>query len=125
MDVDAERGPRRQEPDCPIRTVANDEAAPRRDSSDRRAAPNQLHTPNDNRDVRGRRTNDSRAREGDIDIRPPVPGHDVKLTIDADVSNTAKQDVPQAVIAQLGQVGIKVNLTALPTDEKKDPTFCQ
>ena len=47
-------------------------------------------------------------------------GYPNGFTIDADVSNTAKQDVPQAVIAQLGQVGIKVNLTALPTDVFND-----
>lgn len=43
-------------------------------------------------------------------------GYPNGFTIEADVSNTAKQDVPQAIIAQLGQVGIKVNLNALPTD---------
>ena len=43
-------------------------------------------------------------------------GYPNGFTIDADVSNTAKQDVPQAIVAQLGQIGIKVNLNALPTD---------
>lgn len=43
-------------------------------------------------------------------------GYPNGFTIDADVSNTAKQDVPQAVIAQLAQVGIKVNLNVMPTD---------
>ena len=43
-------------------------------------------------------------------------GYPNGFSLDADVSNTAKQDVPQAVIAQLAQVGIKVNLTAMPTD---------
>ena len=38
------------------------------------------------------------------------------FTIDADVANTAKQDVPQAIVAQLAQVGIKVNLNVMPTD---------
>jgi peptide/nickel transport system substrate-binding protein len=47
-------------------------------------------------------------------------GYPNGFTIDADVSNTAKQDVPQAIIAQLGQVGIKVNLNALPTDVFND-----
>jgi peptide/nickel transport system substrate-binding protein len=47
-------------------------------------------------------------------------GYPNGFTIDADVSNTAKQDVPQAIVAQLGQVGIKVNLTALPTDVFND-----
>jgi peptide/nickel transport system substrate-binding protein len=43
-------------------------------------------------------------------------GYPNGFTIDADVSNTAKQDVPQAIVAQLGQVGIKVNLNVMPTD---------
>jgi peptide/nickel transport system substrate-binding protein len=47
-------------------------------------------------------------------------GYPSGFTIDADVSNTAKQDVPQAIIAQLAQVGIKVNLNALPTDVFND-----
>jgi peptide/nickel transport system substrate-binding protein len=47
-------------------------------------------------------------------------GYPNGFTIDADVSNTAKQDVPQAIVAQLAQVGIKVNLTALPTDVFND-----
>jgi peptide/nickel transport system substrate-binding protein len=47
-------------------------------------------------------------------------GYPNGFTIDADVSNTAKQDVPQAIIAQLAQVGIKVNLQALPTDVFND-----
>ena len=38
------------------------------------------------------------------------------FSIDADISNTSKPDVAQAVIANLGQVGIKVTLNALPTD---------
>ena len=47
-------------------------------------------------------------------------GYENGFTIDADISNTAKPDVAQAVIAQLGQVGIKVNLQALPTDVFND-----
>jgi peptide/nickel transport system substrate-binding protein len=47
-------------------------------------------------------------------------GYPTGFSIDADISNTAKPDVAQAVIAQLGQVGIKVNLTALPTDVFND-----
>jgi peptide/nickel transport system substrate-binding protein len=43
-------------------------------------------------------------------------GYPNGFTIDADVSNTAKQDVPQAIVAQLAQVGIKVNLNVMPTD---------
>ncbi|MDP9320821.1 MAG: ABC transporter substrate-binding protein [Chloroflexota bacterium] len=47
-------------------------------------------------------------------------GYPNGFSIDADISNTAKPDVAQAVIAQLGQVGIKVNLNALPTDVFND-----
>src|SRR5439155_186086 len=47
-------------------------------------------------------------------------GYPSGFSIDADISNTAKPDVAQAVIAQLGQVGIKVNLNALPTDVFND-----
>ena len=43
-------------------------------------------------------------------------GYPNGFTIDANISNTAKQDVPQAIIAQLAQVGIKVNLNVSPTD---------
>jgi peptide/nickel transport system substrate-binding protein len=42
------------------------------------------------------------------------------FSIDADISSSQKPDVAQAIIAQLGQVGIKVNLTALPTDVFND-----
>ena len=47
-------------------------------------------------------------------------GYASGFSIDADISNTAKPDVAQAIIAQLGQVGIKVNLNALPTDVFND-----
>jgi peptide/nickel transport system substrate-binding protein len=47
-------------------------------------------------------------------------GYASGFSIDADISNTAKPDVAQAVIAQLGQVGIKVNLNSLPTDVFND-----
>jgi peptide/nickel transport system substrate-binding protein len=40
--------------------------------------------------------------------------------IDADISSSQKPDMAQAVIAQLGQVGIKVNLNALPTSVFND-----
>ena len=47
-------------------------------------------------------------------------GYPSGFSIDADISNTARQDVAQAVVAQLGQIGIKVNLNALPTDVFND-----
>jgi peptide/nickel transport system substrate-binding protein len=47
-------------------------------------------------------------------------GYPNGFSIDADISATAKPDVAQAIIAQLGQVGIKVNLNALPTDVFND-----
>jgi peptide/nickel transport system substrate-binding protein len=43
-------------------------------------------------------------------------GYPNGFSIDADVSNTANQTVPQAIVAQLAQVGIKVNLNVMPTD---------
>jgi peptide/nickel transport system substrate-binding protein len=43
-------------------------------------------------------------------------GYPNGFALDADVTNTAKQDVPQAIVAQLAQVGIKVNLNVMPTD---------
>src|SRR5581483_1096771 len=42
------------------------------------------------------------------------------FSIAADISASQKPDVAQAIIAQLGQVGIKVTLNALPTDVFND-----
>jgi peptide/nickel transport system substrate-binding protein len=42
-------------------------------------------------------------------------GYPTGFTIDASIAETQKPDVAQAIVAQLGQVGIKVNLNTLTT----------
>lgn len=47
-------------------------------------------------------------------------GHPNGFELQADISASQKSDVAEAVIAQLGQVGIKVTLNPLPTDVYND-----